>query len=151
MDAEKPMKIPRVVLDTNCVVSALLFTRGSAGWLRDAWMARRFLPLVSRDTADELIRVLSYPKFHLDPSEQEMLLADYLPFAEAVGVEKTGMRLPSLKDPADLMFLRLAVDGKADVLVSGDAHLLTIKAKFKTVPILALAEFSVWLDAYPSK
>lgn len=149
MGAEKTMKRPRVVLDTNCVVSALLFVRGKASWIRDAWMARRFVPLVSHHTADELIRVLSYSKFHLDHFEQEMLIADYLPFAEVVKVKKKVLDLPTLKDPDDLMFLSLALTGRADAIVSGDAHLLMIKAKFKTIPLLSLAEFSAWLGAYP--
>jgi len=73
---------PRVVLDTNCIVSGLLFSRGRLAWLRGAWQSGRFVPLVSRATAAELIRVLAYPKFKLDASEREALLADYLPYAE---------------------------------------------------------------------
>src|SRR5262249_48764253 len=51
----------RVVLDTNVVVSALLFTRGATVRLREAWQAGEVLPLASRATAAELVRVLAYP------------------------------------------------------------------------------------------
>lgn len=58
---------PRVVLDTNCVVSALLFSRGRLAWLRRAWQSGRVVPLVSRGTATKLIRVLAYPKMNYHP------------------------------------------------------------------------------------
>ena len=48
----------RVVLDTNAVVSALLFEHGRLTWLRDAWSAGRILPLIDPSCLDELLRVL---------------------------------------------------------------------------------------------
>ncbi|MFQ4135329.1 putative toxin-antitoxin system toxin component, PIN family [Nodosilinea sp. PGN35] len=48
----------RVVLDTNVLVSALVFRQGSIATLRTAWQAQHFIPLVSRATATELIRDL---------------------------------------------------------------------------------------------
>ena len=55
----------RVVLDTNVLLSALLFYQGSVAWLRHAWQSEAIRPLASRDTTEELIRVLAYPKFKL--------------------------------------------------------------------------------------
>lgn len=52
---------PRVVLDTNVVVSALLFGGGAAAAVRAAWQAGRIAPLASTATAGELVRVLAYP------------------------------------------------------------------------------------------
>ena len=59
------MSIPRVVLDTNCLISALIFSRGKFAWLREAWQTKRFTPLASHDTVSELLRVLAHPKFKL--------------------------------------------------------------------------------------
>ena len=59
------MTFRRLVLDTNVLVSALQFLSGTVSWLRDAWQAQAVVPLASRDTTAELIRVLSYPKFQL--------------------------------------------------------------------------------------
>ena len=64
------MSAPRVVLDTNCLVSALISSRGKFAWLREAWQTKRLIPLASRDTVSELLRVLAYPKFKLSPDEQ---------------------------------------------------------------------------------
>lgn len=116
--------IRRVVLDTNVVVSALLFERGRLSWLRPAWMAGDFRPLVSRATAAELLRVLSYPKFHLADEEIEAVLGDYLPFAEPVEVKEATAALPRLPDPDDRIFLELAETGTAEFLVTGDYDLL---------------------------
>ena len=118
--------IRRVVLDTNVVVSALLFDRGRLSWLRPAWMAGDFRPLVSHATAAELLRVLSYPKFHLDDQEIEALLGDFLPFSEPVEVKEETEALPRLPDPDDRIFLQLAQAGTAEFLVTGDQDLLAV-------------------------
>ncbi|MFO1266146.1 MAG: putative toxin-antitoxin system toxin component, PIN family [Rubrivivax sp.] len=118
--------MPRAVLDTNVVLSALVFAGGSTARLRQAWQAGRLLPLVSTATAQELMRVLAYPKFKLDAQAQQELLADYLPWAEAVAVPEPPPRVPECRDVDDLPFLHLAVAGRADVLVSGDADLLAL-------------------------
>jgi len=140
------MKIPRVVLDTNSIVSALLFSKGSVGWIKGALMRRRFIPLTSRDTAGELIKVLNYPKFQLDKNEQEIILADFLPYAEVVRIKIVPINLPALRDPDDLMFLSLAVLGNADALISGDAHILKVKSQLGRIPVLTVTEFAAWLE-----
>jgi putative PIN family toxin of toxin-antitoxin system len=114
------------VLDTNVVLSALIRPGGTSGRLRLAWQSQRFVPLVSRITAAELIRVLAYPKFKLVPGEQHDLLADYLPWAETFRVPNPPPRTPACRDPHDLPFLQLALAAKADVLVTGDADLLVL-------------------------
>lgn len=116
----------RVVFDTNTVVSALLFANGQLGWLRAHWQSQRVTPLASRDTVDELVRVLAYPKFELQKSEIEALLADYLPFAEAVQVTADA-ETPQCRDPDDQMFVDLAIQGNADILVTGDKALLEME------------------------
>lgn len=117
----------KVVLDTNVVVSALLFAEGRLAWLRGLWSTGRIVALCSRSTTRELIRVLGYPKFGLDSDEVEALLSAYLPFAEVVTSRSPGVRgLPRCRDPHDQEFVRLAAAGHAEVLVSGDRALLEL-------------------------
>lgn len=150
---------PRVVLDTNCVVSALLFQRGRCAWLRVAWQSVRFVPLASHATARELLRVLNYPKFGLTADEQSVLLADYLPWVETVlpGIPATGQaghaRPPAprfdIRDPSDRIFLELAYIARADALVSGDGDVLAAGPSPlapMSAPILRVSEFADWLD-----
>jgi len=115
----------RVVFDTNTVISALLFEHGQLSWLRDHWRSNDIVMLVSRPTVEELIRVLTYPKFDLDKVEIEALLADYLPFTEAVAVSSRSQS-PQCRDIDDQMFVELAIQGRADVLVTGDRALLAM-------------------------
>ena len=115
----------RVVFDTNTVVSALLFGHGQLSWLRNHWRRDDAVALVSRPTVDELIRVLTYPKFDLGKLEIEALLADYLPFTEPVVVSPRPQS-PQCPDTDDQMFVDLAIQGRADVLVTGDRALLAM-------------------------
>ena len=136
---------PRVVLDTHTLISALLFPQGRLVWLRDAWHAQHIIPLVSRDTTRELIRVLNYPKFKLKRAEQEVLLGDFLPWAETVTPLPIPKNLPSLHDPDDVMFLTLAITAHAEVLVSGDNDLLSVRNRVGTLLIMTPAAFLAWL------
>ena len=134
----------RVVLDTNVVLSALVFRGGVAGRVRQAWQRRLVLPLVSTATVQELVRVLAYPKFRLSPPEQDELLADYLPYAETVRMAQSPPSVPECRDVLDVPFMHLAVTGKARVLVSGDRNLLAIAAEFEhasACPIVSLDTF----------
>ena len=63
----------RAVFDTNAVLSALLFTYGRLSWLVGHWQARACVPLISRTTAEELTRILAYPKFRLSAGEAQLL------------------------------------------------------------------------------
>lgn len=122
---------PRVVLDTNVVLSALLFVQGRLVPLRLAWQRAAFHPLVSRPTTEELMRALTYPKFKLAPEEQGELLADYLPYCTTISMPAKPVRTPPCRDPFDAAFLQLAIAGKADYLVTGDKDLLNIKENFR--------------------
>jgi putative PIN family toxin of toxin-antitoxin system len=115
----------RIVFDTNTVVSALLFEHGQLSWLRDHWRSSAVAALVSRVTVDELIRVLAYPKFDLNKAEIEALLADYLPFTNVVTVSPQPLS-PQCSDMNDQMFVDLAIQGQADILVTGERVLLAM-------------------------
>ena len=72
----------------------------------------------------------SYPKFELAREEIEALLAAYLPYAEVVRmVAERRSTLPRCADPDDQKFLELADDAGADVLVTGDGHLLSLAGR----------------------
>jgi putative PIN family toxin of toxin-antitoxin system len=139
---------PRVVLDTNVVLSALVFRGGAAGHVRLAWQRGDILPLVHTTTAQELVRVLDYPKFRLSKAEQTELLADYLPYTETVRVLKSSSSLPECRDPKDVPFMQLAVAGKAQVLVSGDRDLLAIADAFKRVTGCVVMTLEAFCQAY---
>lgn len=114
---------PRVVLDANVLVSALVFPGGRMSLVRHAWRERLVMPLVSRATAAELIRVLAYPKFRLSAGDRDELLADYLPYCTVVEVPDELAGIAACPDPDDRQYLGLAVAGRARWLVTGDRGL----------------------------
>jgi putative PIN family toxin of toxin-antitoxin system len=133
---------PRIVFDTNVVVSALLFRLGRLAELRELWRNGAAAPLVSRTTTEELLRVLAYPKFKLSESGRGELLADFLPFAEIVAIPDPPPKTPLCRDPNDVQFLELAIAGKADALVTGDADLHALKGRVK----IAIVTPDQWLS-----
>ncbi len=132
---------PRVVLDTNVVLSALLFRGGPAARIRGGWQSGRVLPLASKATARELVRVLGYPKFRLSADDQAELLADLMPWVHVVRVPDPPPPVPRCRDPLDMAFLQLAVAGKARALVSGDRDLLVLAGAPGLCPILGVDAF----------
>lgn len=131
---------PRIVLDTNVVLSALVFDGGAIASLRLGWQRGNCLPLVSAATVQELLRVLAYPKFRLSVDEQEELLADCLPYSQTVRIPEPPPTVPECRDQFDAPFLHLAIVGHADFLVSGDKDLLTLNTALQ-FSVLRPAEF----------
>ena len=138
----------RVVLDTNVVLSALVFGGGLAGRVRRAWQGGAIQPLASTTTVQELVRVLAYPKFRLSQAEQDELLADYLPYTETVRIPQPPPTVPACRDALDAPFMHLAVAGKAQVLVSGDRDLLAIAAEFEQASACPIWTLDAFCKAY---
>lgn len=127
----------RVVVDTNVLVSGLLFG-GEPGRIHDLWIAGRLVLLLSSATFTEFNRVLSYPKFRLSAAEITMLIEEeLLPYAEVVEVteDTTG----ACRDPEDDKFLALAASGKAACIVTGDQDLLVLQV-FRDTRIITVSE-----------
>lgn len=134
------MKGLSVVLDTNCLVSALIFSSGRMSWLRQAWQEERIEPLACRETVRELLRVLAYPKFRLEKEEIESLLGEFLPWTRTVKLSASCDGLESLRDRDDAIFVHLARQTGAAFLVSGDRHLLELKSLVPGVRIVSPGE-----------
>ncbi len=120
---------PRVVLDTNLLVSALLFSHTPP---RKAFghAAHNGTILVSLETYGELEEVLERSKFDRyvrRPRRREFLRL----FASIVDWVRVTSRIDASRDSNDNKFLELALDGKADFLVTGDRDLLELAANGK--------------------
>lgn len=128
----------RVVLDTNTLISALLFS-GTASRLVPLWQCRRITVLVSKEILQEYLRVLAYPKFQLGDHEIRALVEEeLLPFAETIRVRR---RLAVVRrDPEDDKFLECAVAGRAEYLVTGDRDLREL-GSYRGITILTVGEF----------
>lgn len=127
----------RIVVDTNVLVSALLF-RGKPSEMVNLWKKGIIVPLCSKEILEEYLRVLAYPKFKLSNTEIDFLLTyEVLPFFEDLHV-KPGKRFVT-SDPSDDKFIWCAIQGHADAIVSGDEHLLNLMPS--PVSVVTVSEF----------
>ena len=135
---ETPRKVKRVVLDTNVLVSALLFT-GELSKMVDLWRQGKVVPLISRETFDEPRAVLGYPKFSLAPEEiQSIIENEILPYFEVVEIKEKVRGV--CRDPGDNKFIACALSGAAHFILSGDKDLTDLKS-YKTIRIIKASEF----------
>ena len=82
--------------------------------------------------------MLAYRKFGLSPEEIQPIIEDLIRISEIVEVSTKVTAIRA--DLTDNMFLALAVDGRAEVIVSGDHHLLDIR-QYSGVPIIRVRQF----------
>jgi len=127
----------KVVFDTNILISGYLW-KGSPRRAIDKVRCGEWIHLVSEETIEELIRVLAYAKFGLKPEEIEPIIRYLMAISEYVEVRS---KIDLVKaNPTDNVFLNLAIDGEAEVIVSGDHHLLDLK-EFNDIPIISVRKF----------
>ena len=133
----------KAVLDTNVLVSSLLVKAGLPARVVDAWRQQQYILVTSPDLIAEIRSTLNYPrlrrKYALTEKDVEGLI-DLLEHDALVvpgQAQATGV-IPA--DPADEMVLACAVDAEADVIVSGDGHLLALGA-YQGIPILTARAF----------
>ena len=131
----------RLVLDTNIVIAALLW-RGPPRQLLDQIIDRSDIELYSSSLLlSELSEVLSRPRFaqriNVAGLAVTALLADYADLVATVVPTPLSERVS--RDPDDDEVLACAIAANADVIVSGDQDLLTLKI-FQGIPILTVTQ-----------
>lgn len=108
---------PKIVLDTNVVVSAHLKPEGYERFVLDLALASKLHLYISADTLIEYKEVLERPKFAIDPQ----LLAVSLSLIESKAKKvRPTQRISVSPDPGDNKFLECADAAKADYLVTGN-------------------------------
>ncbi len=135
--------MPRAVLDTNVLVSALISPGGASARLLLALRAGAFEIIVSPMLLAELGEVLRREKFRRYISEAEAdAYVELIRRESDVHDDPTPGPEPLGTDPDDEYLIDLARDAAADTLVSGDAHLLELR---DLVPVMTPAQFLVTL------
>jgi len=125
--------VPRVVIDTNVVVSALLFG-GTPGKVIPIWKNGSIRPFTSKAIIQEYLRVFAYPKFELTEKEITYLLyQEIMPYFDVINVTAEMTYVPM--DPTDDKFVLCALEADADNIISGDTHLLSLKKIGNTIVI----------------
>jgi len=128
----------RVVIDTNVIVSAILFG-GIPGELIPLWKSGRIKPLASKEIIDEYIKVLAYPKFELSEAEISYILYnEILPYVDIIPIKDSPVIIEV--DPSDDKFIHCAKAGNPSAIISGDKHLLDLKT-YQKIKILTPGNF----------
>jgi putative PIN family toxin of toxin-antitoxin system len=127
----------RVVVDTNVFISAALKEKTPPETAVHLAAANHLL-LKSTLTERELFVTLGRPRLApLIPPDFLDWLHERMAAAELVEITQ---RIAACRDPKDDKFLELAVNGHADVLITGDSDLLALNP-FRGVPIITPADF----------
>jgi putative PIN family toxin of toxin-antitoxin system len=128
----------RLVIDTGVLVSYLLADESPLARTVDQMM-RSHTALYSAETFAEIVEVLRRPKIarYIDAGRADATLLYLRGLGEMVDITET---IVACRDPRDDKFLSLAVSGRADCIVSGDADLLVLHP-FRGIPILKVADF----------
>jgi putative PIN family toxin of toxin-antitoxin system len=133
----------KAVLDTNVLVSSLLVKVGLPARVVDAWRERKYILVTSADLIVEVRSTLNYPrlrrKYPLTDEDVEQLVNLLEQDALLVpGEAQVSGAIPD--DPEDEKVLACAVDAHADLIVSGDSHLLTL-GEYEGIAILTARAF----------
>lgn len=134
----------KAVVDTNIFVSSLLSKKGLPAEIINLWRDARFILVTSPSIISEIKSVLQRPaikdkyRIRIELIEKLILL-----------LENDALLVPGLsdasgiipEDPSDEIFLSAALDARAQVIVSGDRHLLDL-VEFRGIPIVSVQMFS---------
>src|SRR3990170_2327728 len=131
----------RVVIDTNILISALL----GAGKTRQLVqkLLRKHTVILSRPMLAEVTDVLSRDKFAEIKNQQTDRFISNLEHRSKIVNIRSNFKIVK-EDPDDDIVLNTAYSGKADYIVTGDNHLLTLK-EFKRTKIVKVTEMLVIL------
>lgn len=131
----------RVVVDTNVAVSGLLWHGPPNQILK--WAQRDFLKILACDeTINELSRVINYARFNKRLSSLEFTTEQAIAyFMNLVFFVPTPREIPRKinADPFDNLFLALASENVASLLISGDMHILSQK-EYDNIQIVTPSE-----------
>jgi len=126
-----------LVFDVNVLISSLI-TRGKP---RRLWLEarkKRFILALSEEIVSEFVKVIARRKFARYVKEEDVRV-----FLEALHQTATFTKIKSrfkvVKEDPDDIILRTAYDSKADYVVSGDKHLLSL-GEFKGIRIVTVDE-----------
>ena len=127
----------RVVLDTNVLISAILFG-GKPRQILEKAIRGEIRLCLSEPMLEELKAVLERSKFDYSPEMIQIILTELMSIPDFVNPSETINVVA--EDPEDNRILECAVAAKADYVITGDSHLLKL-SKYLNVEILNAAAF----------
>jgi uncharacterized protein len=119
----------RALLDANVLISAVIRPRGTPGLIVAAVLERNAYELVLSPSivaeVEAALKLTKIRRYLREPDEALLWLADLAALADLA--EDSGRVKGICRDPADDAVLSAAIEGRADVIVTGDADLLSLR------------------------
>ena len=147
-----PEALLRALVDTNVWISAFLNPGGAPGQVLTAFLAGRFVPVVSAPLLNEIRDVMARPRIRrrcvLGPSALDVILVNL----QELGISVIpGGDLRMCRDPKDDFLLETALLGAAQYAVSRDDDLkrdLTLIGYLRAsgIEVVSVAQFLEVLD-----
>lgn len=131
------IKQDRIVLDTNVLISAVLFN-GPPRAILELVIGGSVFCSLSLAILDELRDVLERPKFRFSPEQALQVIEELHAVCDIVNPAIQIDAIPA--DPKDNIILECAVESGANRIVSGDQHLLAI-VEFRGIQIVSPADY----------
>ena len=132
----------RVVLDTNQHISAIIRPNGHPAQIVKLWRIRLIELAISPFILEEFKAVVHRPRIQQKYNVSDADIAEYLEvlktFAVLVPGTITVNAVPD--DPDDNIIIACAIQAEADMIISGDQHLLSL-GSYQGIPIVKAVEF----------
>jgi putative PIN family toxin of toxin-antitoxin system len=143
----KKAEKPRIVLDSNVFISALVFG-GKPRQILDLAIKGLIDVAISDGILEEIKGVLEGRKFQYPAKTVRVLISEIEDLADLV---QPGQKVEAIpEDPADNRVLECAVESGANIIVSGDSHLHGLQS-FGQIRIVNPEEFLRWLHKNPQR
>jgi len=127
----------RVVLDTNVLISAILFG-GKPRQILEKAIRGEIRLCLSEPILEELKGVLQRSKFDYSPEMIQFILTELTGIADFVNPSETFNVV--LEDPEDNRILECAVEAEANYIITGDFHRLKL-SRYLNIEVLNVAAF----------
>lgn len=132
----------RVVLDTNQHISAIIRPTGHPAQIVKLWRIGLIELAISPPILEEFEIVVHRPRIQRKYNLSDANIAEYLEVLRTFTILVPGTitinAVPD--DPDDNIIIACAIEAEADVIISGDQHLLSIES-YQGIPIIKAVDF----------
>ena len=132
----------RVVLDTNQHISAIIRPNGHPAQIVKLWRIGLIELAISPFILEEFEAVVHRPRIQQKHNLSDADIAEYLEVLRTFAVLVPGTIIVNAvpDDPDDDIIIGCAIDSEADVIISGDQHLLSLTS-YQGIPIIKAVDF----------
>lgn len=130
---------PKVVLDTNIVVSALIAKEGAPAKIFEKLILDEIMNYTSREIIHEMKEVLNREEIteRTTKKSRDFMLKHYI--SNSIQVISR-IKAKVVEHETDNKFIEAALDAKAEYIITGDQHLLKLK-EFRGIKIVNARDF----------